>query len=163
MKHQHLEAGRRRQALPASIALTLLITLVLAGVGVVGEFGDARAAGPTSSTGASPLLLLKSPGWRVQNTEENRGRGSEGIYGSIEFVTGKPIPYESIKVSGPNGHQHESGMFPPAVRPASGRTHLAPRQPEGDHRLDPRLAAPPRPQGGQAASAPNHGLRRHPR
>jgi hypothetical protein len=50
----------------------------------------------------------------VQNTEEDRGR--EGIYGSIEFVTGKPIPYESIKVSGPNKHPRESGIFPPAVR-----------------------------------------------
>ncbi len=116
MKHHHLDAGRRQQVLLAFIAVALLATLVLAGAGAGGGLAEAHAAEPTSSTGASPLLLLKGPGWRVQNTEENRSRGSEGIYGSIEFVTGKPIPYESIKVTGPNGHQHESGMFPPAVR-----------------------------------------------
>jgi hypothetical protein len=76
--------------------------------------GDARAADAGSPTGASPLLLLQGPGWRVQNAEENRSR--EGITGSLEFVTGKPIPYETIKVSGPSKHPRESGMFPPAVR-----------------------------------------------
>ncbi len=114
MRLHHLEAGRLRQALLASIGLALLVTLVLAGAS--SGPGEANAADPTSSTGASPLLLLNGPGWRVQNTEENRGRGKEGIYGSIEFVTGKPIPYETIKVSGPNKHPRESGMFPPAVR-----------------------------------------------
>ncbi len=54
--------------------------------------GEAQAA-YRSPTGASPLLLLESPGWRIQNTQEDRGRGDEGVYGSIEFVTGKPIPY----------------------------------------------------------------------
>lgn len=77
--------------------------------------GQAEAAAP-SPTGASPLLLLKGPGWRVQNTEEYRGRRGEGPGGSIEFVTGKPIPYESIKVSGSNKHPRESGMFPASVR-----------------------------------------------
>jgi hypothetical protein len=61
------------------------------------------------------LLLLEGPGWRVQNVEEHRSR-REGIDGSMEFVTGKPIPYEAIKISGPNKHPRESGMFPPAVR-----------------------------------------------
>jgi hypothetical protein len=116
MKLHHPEAGRGRHVLLAFIAIALLVTLALAGVGAGGGPGEAHAAEPTSSTGASPLLLLKGPGWRVQNTEESRGRGSEGIYGAIEFVTGKPIPYESIKVSGPNKHPRESGMFPPAVR-----------------------------------------------
>jgi hypothetical protein len=112
--NRYLVAGRRRHALFALLALALIITLVLAGAGAVGGFGEARAAGPTSPTGSSPLLLLDGPGWRVQNTEEDRSR--EGTNGSIEFVTGKPIPYESIKITGPNEHQHESGMFPPAVR-----------------------------------------------
>jgi len=63
---------------------------------------------------SSPLLLLEGPGWRVQNaTEENR---REGIEGSIEFVTGRPIPYESITITGSSKAERESGMFPPPVR-----------------------------------------------
>jgi hypothetical protein len=93
-------------------ALALLAALAVSVAGM--EPGDAHAAEPSSPTGASPLLLLQGPGWRVQDAEENEGR--EGITGSLEFVTGKPIPYESIKVSGPNKHPRESGMFPPAVR-----------------------------------------------
>lgn len=114
MKLDRFDSGQRPGALPASIAFTLLIILALAGAGAVGGSGEAHAAESTSSTGGSPLLLLNGPGWRVQNAEESRGR--EGISGSIEFVTGKPIPYESIKVSGPSSHPHESGMLPPAVR-----------------------------------------------
>jgi hypothetical protein len=77
--------------------------------------GTASAA-ERSPTGASPLLLLEGPGWRVQNTQEDRGRGDEGVSGSIEFVTGKPIPYEAIRISGDNQHPRESGMLPAAVR-----------------------------------------------
>jgi hypothetical protein len=98
-----------------ALALGILATLVACEVGAGAGTGDAGAAEP-SPTGASPLLLLRGPGWRVQNAEENRGRRDEGINGSIEFVTGKPIPYESVKVSGPNKHPRESGMFPAAVR-----------------------------------------------
>ncbi|HEY2054828.1 MAG TPA: metalloregulator ArsR/SmtB family transcription factor [Solirubrobacterales bacterium] len=61
-------------------------------------------------------MLLEGPGWRVQNTEENRGRRGEGVNGSIEFVTGKPIPYEAIKITGSNQKPHESGMLPASVR-----------------------------------------------
>jgi hypothetical protein len=98
------------------MGLALLVILVLRGVGAGEGPGEAQGAQGTSSTGASPLLLLEGPGWRVQNTEEARGRGDEGVHGSIEFVTGEPIPYESIKIAGPNDHPHESGMLPPAVR-----------------------------------------------
>jgi hypothetical protein len=77
--------------------------------------GEAQAAAP-SPTGASPLLLLEGPGWRIQNTQEFRGRGDEGVGGSIEFVTGKPIPYEAIRISGDNQHPRESGMLPASVR-----------------------------------------------
>jgi hypothetical protein len=114
MKLHDPDAGRPRQANVASSGLALLMALVFAVAG--GGSVEAQAAEPTSPTGASPLLLLQGPGWRIQNTEENRGRGKEGINGSIEFVTGKPIPYETIRVSGPNKHPHESGMLPPAVR-----------------------------------------------
>ena len=95
--------GHRRFA---PILLVLLTALCL---------GEAQAA-ERSPTGESPLLLLEGPGWRVQNTEEDRGRGDEGVHGSIEFVTGKPIPYESIRISGDNKHPRESGMFPASVR-----------------------------------------------
>jgi hypothetical protein len=102
----------KKSATSIMSALALLAALAVSVAGM--EPDDASAAEPSSPTGASPLLLLQGPGWRVQNTEENRGR--EGVTGSLEFVTGKPIPYESIKISGPNKHPRESGMFPPAVR-----------------------------------------------
>jgi hypothetical protein len=94
--------------------IALFAVLVLTGIGAGAGPSGAAAAKPAAPTGASPLLLLQGPGWRVQNTEENSYR--VGVNGSIEFVTGKPIPYESIKVTGPNKHPRESGMFPPAVR-----------------------------------------------
>src|SRR6185437_8472150 len=94
---------------PALALFAALVTCVW-----IARPGDAHAAETASPTGASPLLLLQGPGWRVQNAEEHGGR--EGVTGSLEFVTGKPIPYESIKVTGPNKHPRESGMFPPAVR-----------------------------------------------
>lgn len=112
MRVHRWDAGRPRGVLFACLGLTLVVSLVLWGVG--NGAGEAQGAEATSPTGASPLLLLEGPGWRVQNTEE--GRSHEGTYGSIEFVTGKPIPYETIKISGKAGHETASGMFPPAVR-----------------------------------------------
>jgi len=114
MMFQRLDEDRKRVPLHAFFAAVLLATLALAGFGAGGGPDGAVAAKPASPTGASPLLLLEGPGWRVQNTEEDRSR--EGVNGSIEFVTGKPIPYESIKITGPNKHPRESGMFPPKVR-----------------------------------------------
>jgi hypothetical protein len=117
MELDYPEAGRsRRLGQGLFLVVTLVATVALAAATLGAGLREARAAEPASPTGASPLLLLNGPGWRIQNTEESRGRSREGISGSIEFVTGKPIPYESIKVSGPNDHPHESGMFPPAVR-----------------------------------------------
>jgi hypothetical protein len=116
MKLLDLGIRRGRYSLSALSMAALLGALIVWGAGARGGPTDAHSAEPTSPTGSSPLLLLEGPGWRVQNTEESRGRRDEGINGSIEFVTGKPIPYESIKVSGPNKHPRESGMFPPAVR-----------------------------------------------
>jgi hypothetical protein len=63
---------------------------------------------------SSPLLLLEGPGWRVQDVNEERRR--EGIEGSTEFITGKPIPYESIRITGNNKAERESGMLPATVR-----------------------------------------------
>lgn len=95
---------------PKRFALTLFSLLAILGL------GGAYAAAAGSPTGESPLLLLEGPGWRIQNTQEDRGRGDEGVYGSIEFVTGKPIPYEAVRISGDNQHPRESGMLPAAVR-----------------------------------------------
>lgn len=80
---------------------------------------------------STPLLLLEGPDWRVQNVTQ----AARGPYmppsrreGTMEFVTGKPVPYESItiecvrEVQSKSGKfpickdQSASGMFPPAVR-----------------------------------------------
>ncbi len=66
---------------------------------------------------STPLLLLEGPGWRVQDVYEAPGgpyrpRGSEGE-GSMEFVTGPAIPYESTTVSGDGV---VTRMAPKAVR-----------------------------------------------
>jgi hypothetical protein len=128
-------------------ALALFAALAVSVAGM--EPGDASAAEPHSPTGASPLLLLQGPGWRVQNTEENRER--EGITGSLEFVTGKPIPYESIKISGPNKHPRESGMFPPAVRQR--RVELSWR-PESLKQTEEWIQGLPHPHGRQVLQLP---------
>jgi hypothetical protein len=91
---------RSNRNLMLAATLALLGALALAGVGSAAE--------------TSPRLLLQGPGWRVQHAGEERGR--EGIHGSVEFVTGKPIPYETIDYKGDSKHPTESGMFPPAVR-----------------------------------------------
>lgn len=106
MKHRKL----------AGVALVALAVGVLGGA--TSAFGAATApsayAAPSQSADSIPYLLLEGPGWRVQH--ENAERRRKGIEGSIEFVTGKPIPYESIKITGSAKHPHESGMFPPSVR-----------------------------------------------
>lgn len=108
-------AGRRVRA--ASMAAALAALAVFS-VGASRAFGAATApsayAAPAASAESIPYLLLESPGWRVQHANVERRR--DGVEGSIEFVTGKPIPYESIKVTGSPKHPHESGMLPAAVR-----------------------------------------------
>ncbi|HEY6550794.1 MAG TPA: hypothetical protein VIY71_06300, partial [Solirubrobacterales bacterium] len=79
--------------------------------------GPARAYGAdlVRFAESSPLLLLEGPGWRIQNANEENRR--EGIEGTMEFVTGKPIPYESIRITGNSKTgERESGMLPPTVR-----------------------------------------------
>ncbi len=64
---------------------------------------------------SSPLLLLEGSGWRVQDVHEERRR--EGIDGSIEFVTGKPIPPESLRiVESSDSGQAVAGLAPASVR-----------------------------------------------
>jgi hypothetical protein len=94
----------------AALAAIVAAVVILAG-GTSENPTRAYAASLVRFAKSSPLLLLEGPGWRVQNANEERRR--EGPEGSMEFVTGKPIPYESIFVY-KNGTA--TGMLPPAVR-----------------------------------------------
>jgi hypothetical protein len=109
--------SRRRLVLAlgsAAVALALAAFFILAG-GASERPSRAYGADLVRFAESSPLLLLEGPGWRVQNAEEHRSR--EGTDGSMEFVTGKPIPYESVRITGnAKTGERESGMFPPAVR-----------------------------------------------
>jgi hypothetical protein len=106
---------RRFAALAGGVALVAAaILMLLSGGGTHRGPTRAYAAELVRFAEASPLLLLEGPGWRVQNANKERRR--EGIDGSMEFVTGKPIPYESIQITGTNEAQHASGMFPATVR-----------------------------------------------
>lgn len=113
--------GRRRRARRLGLALGAAALAAVA-VAVVFPAGDApdRPAGAYGAdlvrfAESSPLLLLDGPGWRVQGINEERRR--EGIEGSIEFVTGKPIPPESLRVSG----NSETGEYVTGGAPASVR------------------------------------------
>jgi hypothetical protein len=125
-----VEAARPRPRRPRRFVLTLgsaALAVALAAVLFLAGGGSER---PSRAYGAdlvrfaesTPLLLLEGPGWRVQNANETNGR--EGTEGTMEFVTGKPIPYESILITpvgerGPGKFpkaERESGMFPPSVR-----------------------------------------------
>jgi hypothetical protein len=81
---------------------------------------------------STPLLLLKGPNWRVENVSQTGqgvylARSSRGT-GSMEFVTGKPVPDELIRttcvrqVMSKNGRypickaERATGMLPPSVR-----------------------------------------------
>jgi hypothetical protein len=97
----------------AAAAVAAAVILLLAG-GSAESPSRAYGAELVRFAESTPLLLLEGPGWRVQNVFQANGR--EGLEGSMEFVTGKPIPYESIRISGDADEQRESGMFPPAVR-----------------------------------------------
>jgi hypothetical protein len=114
------EAARPRPRRPRRFALALgsaALALALAAVVLLAGSGSDR---PSRAYGAelirfaesTPLLLLEGPGWRVQNVVQQRGGE-----GTMEFVTGKPIPYESVRITGDNETGwRESGMLPAAVR-----------------------------------------------
>jgi hypothetical protein len=64
---------------------------------------------------STPLLLLEGPGWRVQNLTQYPRR--EGTEGTMEFVTGKPVPYETIRVRGNlETGERAYGLLPPSAR-----------------------------------------------
>jgi hypothetical protein len=66
---------------------------------------------------STPLLLLEGPGWRVENVYQ----AGQGVYmprssrgtGSMEFVTGSEIPYDSVRIV---AHGTVSDMPPKTVR-----------------------------------------------
>ena len=135
-----LEAARPRHRHPRRFALAVgstALAIALAAVLVLAGGGSDR---PSRAYGAelvrfaesTPLLLLEGPGWRVQNVSEAgrdvyMPRSTRGM-GSMEFITGKPIPYESVRITcvrevmSKSGKfpickaESESGMFPAAVR-----------------------------------------------
>lgn len=104
---------RRRLALAlASIALAAVAVLVVLPGGGSDRSSRAYGAELVRFAESTPLLLLEGPGWRVQNVYQ-QGNGE----GSMEFVTGKPVPYETIRITGNDETgQRQSGMFPAAVR-----------------------------------------------
>jgi hypothetical protein len=104
----------------ASLAMAVVAVFVLTGGGAE-RAPRAYGAELVRFAESTPLLLLEDPGWRVQNVYQ----AGQGVYmprssrgaGSMEFVTGKPIPYEAVRITGNiETGQRESGMFPPAVR-----------------------------------------------
>jgi hypothetical protein len=108
-------AARRRQgrllglAGTAAAAVAAVILLVLGG----GSHSPSRAYGAelVRFAESTPLLLLDEPDWRVHNLFQVNSR--EGLEGSMEFVTGPPIPYESTTISADGT---VSGMAPKADR-----------------------------------------------
>jgi hypothetical protein len=106
---------RRRALLGLAGAMALAAAaaaLLLVGGGASESPPHAYGAELVRFAESTPLLLLEGPGWRVQNVDEYKGGE-----GQMEFVTGKPIPYESIRVTGnAETGERESGMFPAAVR-----------------------------------------------
>jgi hypothetical protein len=132
-------ASRRRRPRHLALALvgaaaaaTAVAILVLAG-GASEHPSRAYGAELVRFAESTPLLLLEGPDWRVEDMYEAphgpyRPRGSAGE-GSMEFVTGKPIPDETIRVTAVGKPEHrpgskapvytklrETGMLPPAVR-----------------------------------------------
>ncbi len=116
----------------AAVATTAIAIVVLAG-GASKHPSRAYAAELVRFAESTPLLLLEGPGWRVEDLYEAahgpyQPRGSAGE-GSMEFVTGQPVPDERIRTTEVGKPEHRpgstipihtkfraSGMLPPAVR-----------------------------------------------
>ncbi len=118
----------------AALAVVVALVLLLAGGGSEAP-SRAYAADLVRFAESSPLLLLEGPGWRVQHVSQARTR--EGTEGSMEFVTGKPIPYEAIEIRGHGDRETETGMSPPSVRQR--RVELS-WYDEGDESLEEAIA-----------------------
>ena len=105
-------------------AAAAVAALLLLGGGASESPSKAYGAELIRFAESTPLLLLEGPGWRVQNAnEEERRAGTEG---TMEFVTGKPIPYESVRITCAREIMAKSGKFPSA-RPSASRGCSRPR------------------------------------
>lgn len=106
----------RRLALATGIAVLAAVSAVVILVGDASRpASSAYGAELVRFAESTPLLLLESPGWRVQGLQEYKGR--EGTEGTMEFVTGKSIPDESIRITtDEKSGVGEVGMLPAAVR-----------------------------------------------
>lgn len=113
----HRRPRRRALALAAAAVATIAAAVVMLVGGGSESSSRAYGAALVRFAESTPLLLLEGPGWRVQNVTQAKGpRRGEGLYGSMEFVTGKPIPYESVRIAGTPERQRAVGMLPAAVR-----------------------------------------------
>jgi hypothetical protein len=112
------EAPRRVRRL--ALATGIAVLAAVAAVAVLAGGSSQRASRAYGAelvrfAESTPLLLLEGPGWRVQDLNEYRSR--EGTQGFMEFVTGKPVPAETFRVTvGENGAVVEEGPLPAAVR-----------------------------------------------
>jgi hypothetical protein len=113
---------RPRDRRPGNLALAAGGAALAVVVALVIVFAGGGSEAPSRAYGAelirfaesTPLLLLEEPGWRVQHVSQTKTR--EGSDGSMEFVTGKAIPYETIEIHGGEKRETETGMSPPSVR-----------------------------------------------
>jgi hypothetical protein len=128
---------RTRGRLALALATAALAAIAFVVVTLAGDTSEhpSRAYGAqlVRFAQSTPLLLLEGPGWRVEDVYEAfrgpyRPRDSAGE-GSMEFVTGKPIPEENIHSTQVGKPRHipgspglvymkfrEEGMLPPAMR-----------------------------------------------
>jgi hypothetical protein len=104
--------SRRLGLALGAAALAAIAAIVLLGGGASQRPSRAYGADLVRFAESSPLLLLEGPDWRVEDVNEERRR--EGIEGSVEFATGKPISSEPILVT-------KTGQYEIRRPPASAR------------------------------------------
>ena len=107
----------------SAVAIVAAILVVLGAIGGPAEKpAPAYGAELVRFAQSTPLLLLEGPGWRVQNVDEySNGEGQ------LEFVTGKPIPSESIRITGSEETGQRESECPGRGAPAESRIELARR------------------------------------
>jgi hypothetical protein len=133
-----LAAGRHRRGLLGAAGLAVAavaaaLILLLGGGGASKSPSRAYGAELVRFAQSTPLLLLEGPDWRVEDVTQMASgpympRSNRGA-GTMEFVTGRPIPDESLRttqVGKPERRpgsrfpvytkERVSGMLPPAVR-----------------------------------------------
>ncbi|HEY2053366.1 MAG TPA: hypothetical protein VGH14_05460 [Solirubrobacterales bacterium] len=111
---------------PPRLVLGLGAAAVVAAIAVVLVLGGGGSERASRAYGAelirfaesTPLLLLEGPGWRVQDVYETKTR--EGTSGQMEFVTGKPVPFETKGSTG----SIEEGQLVYRLQPAAVRQRL---------------------------------------